>query len=100
MATMYITEYSHIASDKNGSIVQAGKSNGNETYQQITFTGTHGSSAAFKAGTNLIRVVCDADAFLNFGLSPTAITLTHTPIKADTPEFFGVVAGQKVSAVI
>ena len=100
MATMYITEYSEIASDKTGKTVQVGLCNGNETYQQITFTATHGASAAFKPGTKLISVFCDADAYLNFGPAPVAITLTHTPIKADTPAFFGVISGQKVSAVI
>jgi len=99
MSTMYITEYAHIAGDKDGHIVQAGKHDGYETVQQITFTGTAGQSAAFQADTAFIRVSCDAAAFLKFGDNPTAVTATDTAVQANTPEFFGVVGGQKISGV-
>ena len=97
---MYITEYSRIAGDKDGHIVQAGKHDGNEVVQTITFTTTAGVSAAFSASTQFIRVSCDAAAYLKFGSAPTAVTLIDTPVQANTPEFFGVVAGQKISAVV
>jgi len=99
MSTMYITEYSRICGDEDGHIIQAGHNDGNQTDQQITFTTTAGTSAAFADTTRFIRVSCDGAGYLEFGSAPTAVTATGTPVAADTPEFFGVVPGQKVSAV-
>jgi len=99
MSTMYITEYSRLAGDADGRVIQAGKHDAYDTDQQVTFTATAGASAAFGADTHLIRVSCDAAAFLAFGADPTAVTTEGTPVQANTPEFFGVVPGQKVSAV-
>ncbi len=99
MALMIITEYSRIAGDGDGHIVQAGKHDGYETVQQITYTTTAAQSAAFAATTKFIRVNCDGAAYLQFGDNPTAVTLTDTPVQANTPEFFGVTGGQIISVV-
>ena len=98
MALMYIAEYAELAKDKDGNVVQAGKEPA-LARQYITFTATAGASAAFNDSTNFVRIYCDTAAFLSFGLSPTAVTAQDTPIAATTAEYFGVIKGQKVSAV-
>ena len=99
MSTCYITEYSRLAGDKDGHLIQAGKHDAYDVDQKVAFTATAGVSAAFGAETHFIRVSCDAAAFLAFGTAPTAVTTTGTPVQANTPEFFGVAPGQKISAV-
>lgn len=99
MSAMYITEYSRIAGDADGHRIQAGKHDSYDVDQKVSFTGTAGVSAAFNDNTHFIRVVCDGAGYLAFGSAPTAVTTTGTPVQANTPEFFGVVPGQKISAV-
>jgi len=99
MAKMYITEYSHAPTTQEGLPIQAGQEPA-VTTQVITYTTTAVSSAAFSAGVNFVRITLDTTGHVLFGTSPTAVTLTHTPMQADTPEFFGVAAGKKVSAVV
>lgn len=98
MSTMYITEYTELATDKRGNAVQAGLDKGSTT-QKVEFTATAGQSAAFQKGTKFIRISCDGAGYLAFGDNPTAVTLEGTPVQANTPEFFGVTSEQKVSAV-
>lgn len=98
MSTMYISEYTNLAFDERGNVIQAGLEP-SEAIQQITFTATSGASAAFGANTRFIRVSCDASAFLKFGVAPTSVTATDLPVQSNTPEFFGVKSGQKIAAV-
>jgi hypothetical protein len=97
MATMYIREYNYICRDIGGNAIQAGLEDGNRTGQAVTFT-TSTQSAAFQSDTVMVRISCDAEAFLNFGANPTATAANAVNVQADTPEFFGVVPGQKVAA--
>lgn len=97
MATMYIREYKHLCRDKTGRVIQAGLEDGTATGQTVTYT-TSTASAAFGADTCLVRITCDAEAFLDFGAAPTAAAADGVNVQADTPEFFGVVPGQKVAA--
>ena len=99
MATIYITEYSDVGITAKGVTAQVGLNDGNNVKQQITFTATHGVSAAFGNSTQLVRISCDGAGFLEFGPSPVAVTGAGDPVQANTPEYFGVVPGQKVSAV-
>ena len=96
MATMYISEYRGIQTGPNGEPIQAGSEPSVAT-QAVTFT-TATASAAFNVATNLVRISCDAEAHLSFGTGPTATT-SHLQMQADSPEYFIVVPGQKVSAV-
>ena len=95
MASMYISEYRGVQAGPNGEPIQAG-SEPSITTQKVTFS-TATASAAFNAATNLVRISCDAEAHLSFGTAPTA-TASHLNIQADSPEYFIVVPGQKVSA--
>lgn len=100
MATLYIKEYTHIARDINGSVIQAGLEDGTGTNQTVTTSGTTAQSAAFQTDTTLIRVVSTGIEHLEFGTNPTAVVATSAvKIEADTPEFFGVVGGQKLAAI-
>lgn len=95
MASMYIQEYRDIAKDEAGFVVQAGKEPAIAT-QKVTYTSST-ASAAFHQDTRFVRITCDAEAHLAFGVAPTA-TANSMNMQADTPEFFGVVGGQKVAA--
>lgn len=103
MATMYIAEYERQARDAEGNMMQAGEEPATTT-QAVTYTATSGESAAFLDSTTFVRISIDAAGFVLFGAAPTAVTLTHTPMAANVPEYWGVrprtVAGLKVSAVI
>jgi hypothetical protein len=66
-----------------------------DTTQAVTYT-TSTQSAAFGASTNLIRVIANADVYLAFGANPTA-DADDIRVPADTVEYFGVYAGQKVA---
>jgi hypothetical protein len=66
-----------------------------ESTQAVTFT-TSTQSAAFGAFTAVIRVIATADVFLAFGASPTA-TAVAVKVPANTVEYFGVYAGEKVA---
>lgn len=98
MSSMYITEYKNLAFDENGHVIQVGLEPAEAT-QVVTFTATAGASAAFGQNTRFIRVSCDAAAFLAVGLAPVSVTATGTPVQANTPEYFGVKSGFKISAV-
>lgn len=97
MATMYIREYKYLCRDEGGNVIQAGYEDGFTTGQAVTFT-TSTQSAAFQDDTKVVRITCDAEAFLDFGTNPTATAADGLNVQADTPEFFGVQPGQKVAA--
>lgn len=99
MSTMYLTEYSRSAMTAEGLPIMAGQEPA-LAHQAITFTGTAGVSAFFNSKTTFVRIELDADGFILFGASPTAVTLTHTKMKADRPEHFGAISDIKVSAVV
>ena len=63
--------------------------------QSVTYT-TSTQSVAFQPKTALIRVIADADVYLVFGLNPTA-TAVSVRVPANTIEYFGVNAGEKVA---
>ena len=98
MSNMYIAEYAELATDANGFTIQAGKEPA-LAHQKVAFTATAGASAAFNNLTKFVRIYCDAAGYLKFGTAPTAVTATDMPVSASTAEFFGVIGGQKVSAV-
>lgn len=67
--------------------------------QSVAYTGTAGTiSNAVGAQTYQVRVWCTSQAYIAFGASPTATT-SDIPIPANTPEYFTITPGQKVSAV-
>lgn len=65
--------------------------------QTVTFTTTTQSSA-FNVATRFIRVHTDAICSISIGSNPTATTSTMR-MAADTVEYFGVTAGDKIAFV-
>lgn len=93
----YVQEFSTLGLTSNGS-AQIATQPAIVDQTPINFGSGHAESAAFKSGTRYIRLWCDAQVSYAFGSSPTAVN-TNSPISAQQPEYFGVVAGQKISVV-
>lgn len=67
------------------------------THQSAAYTGTAGTiSNAVNAQTELVRVVVTSHAFVAIGATATSAS-TYVP--ANTPEYFAIGAGEKVSAI-
>ena len=70
------------------------------THQSKAYTGTAGTiTTAVGTHTQVVRVYCTTAAFIEIGNSPTAVAATSVPIAADTPEYFLISPGMKVSAI-
>ena len=101
MASMYISEYSHMGHDGGniggGALAQLPQEPSAAT-QKVTFTTTV-ASAAFNAETRIICVRLDASGHVSFGNSSVAATTSHKPLTAGTDYYFGVKPGDYIAAV-
>lgn len=69
------------------------------TVQKVAYTGTAGTiSNGVGTQTYKVRVVCTSAAYIAIGNSPTATT-NDVYVPADTPEYFSITPGMKVSAI-
>lgn len=70
------------------------------TTQVVAYTGTAGtiSNAVGGSGSVVIRVWLSTAGYIAVGAEPTATT-SDIPMPANTPEYFIVSAGDKVSAI-
>ncbi len=93
MSLLYVSEYKGVR-QVEGGLSQVGEEPATEQ-TPVTFT-TAAQSAAFGAGVKVVRVIADANAWLLFGEDPTA-TANSKFLPANSVEYFGVIAGQKVS---
>jgi len=67
--------------------------------QTKAYTGTAGViDNAIGAGTNVVRVWLSTAGFVAFGTAPIATT-SDIPMPANTPEYFLIQPGHKVSAI-
>jgi hypothetical protein len=67
--------------------------------QSVAYTDTAGTiTNAISAQVQVIRVWCTTIAHIAIGASPTATT-SDIPVPANTPEYFIVPPGSKVSAI-
>lgn len=96
MAVMYITEFASAGRARN-NLLQLANCGDIVAQQAVTFT-TSTASSAFNARTEYVRIYLSAAGHIDFGASPTATT-SELPMAATTPEYFAVVAGEKVAAV-
>lgn len=87
MATLCIVEYSVVTGVGGGSVIQAAKVPPLAT-QKVSFT-TATSSTRFQDSTTFIRVVSDADAYIEFGTDPTA-TSSSMLLPSGVVEYFGI----------
>jgi hypothetical protein len=69
------------------------------THQSIAYTGTAGTVAnAVSSGCYRVRVCLTSAGYIAIGTSPTATT-AGIYMPADSPEYFTVAPGEKVSAI-
>lgn len=67
--------------------------------QNVPYTGTAGTIAnPISAQTFNVRVYCTTDAFVKFGVTPTATT-ADMPVAGGVFEYFSVNPGEKISAI-
>lgn len=93
-ASCYISEFTQ-AGDAG---VQVAKQPALVDQTPVSVGASSAQSAAFNANTKLIRIECDVVASMAFGPNPTA-TANNARISASLPEYFQVVAGQKVAFI-
>lgn len=91
-ATCKISEYRSLAQDSRGQDVPVALEPA-VTTQTVTYT-TSAQSSAFNSATRFIRVVCDAKAHFVISTAGTNATANSPFVAADSPEYFGVQAGQ------
>lgn len=96
MPTLYITEYERLGSDGDGRPMPVA---GREiiAHQTRSLSGTSAQSSAFNSRTKYVRLFTDTACFVLFGANPTATT-SHTPLAANSAEYFEVNGSDKIAA--
>jgi hypothetical protein len=92
MASLYITEYGSVGSERT-PIAQSPR----VAMQKLT-VGAETKSAAFQPSTRFIRVHTDAICSIVISTAPTATTSDSRMAAGDT-EYFGVNPGDKLSVI-
>lgn len=64
----------------------------------VAYTATAGNSTAAAVGISVVRVVTTTAAFIAIGKTAVA-TANDAPIAANTPEYFKIFEGERVSAI-
>lgn len=89
MADLYITEFKDVGYvSARQQAVMVGALPPVATQKVASYT-TSKQSSAFDSDTRFIRVIANADAFIEVGSDPTA-TATSTKLEADVAEYFAV----------
>lgn len=68
-------------------------------YQQLSISGSSVQSAAFNAGTRIVRLHADAPCRVAFGTNPTASVGASLRLNAGATEYFNVQPGHKVAVI-
>lgn len=89
MASCQIAEFLEAQNDGQMQVAK-----GVNEVQNVTYTSAT-NSAAMKKGTKLVRIIADADVYLDFNGS--AATANSIKLPANTVEYFGVEKGQVIS---
>lgn len=103
MASLYVTEYSAIASVNTNfggrdSPGQAPQDPPNAE-QLVNIAASSTQSSAFTSTTSLIRVHADAICSIAIGANPTATT-SKKRLAANQTEYFGVSSGHKIAVIV
>ncbi|MFQ5622440.1 MAG: hypothetical protein ACE5FS_03490 [Paracoccaceae bacterium] len=96
MASLYITEYKELAEAGSGVRVQAGAE---PAVKRTKLAFTTSTAHAFASNCHFVRLVSDADCYLEFvgdTSTPTA-TASSSLMKANVVEFFGVRPNSKMA---
>jgi len=91
MATMIVTEYAEMATDKNGNVLPIAKEPA-EASQTVTFTTSTATTNALSDKTYFVRIQTSIDAHVAFAASPTA-TASDARVTSSTASYFGVDPG-------
>lgn len=67
--------------------------------QVVDFSGGVTASSAFSGQTRFVRLQCDTRCAVRVTTAGTAATTSNKPLAADSPEYFGVQPGDKVSVI-
>lgn len=67
--------------------------------QVVDFSGGVTASSAFSTSTRFVRLQCDTRCAIRVSTAGTAAATTNKPLAADSPEYFGVQPGDKVSVI-
>ena len=97
MATLYVSEFPGVLPDGNGNVPQAVQMPP-LAEQTVAIGGSSAQSSAFNARTAIIRVISDSVCSVSVGPNPTATT-SMLRLAADSPEYFKVAPGQKISVI-
>lgn len=95
MATLYITEFSALATKVTDAPIAQMPPVAEQTR---SISGSSAQSSAFNAATRFVQLHTDAICSIAIGANPTATTSTMR-MPADTIIYFGVTAGDKVAAI-
>jgi hypothetical protein len=98
MASLYIAEFSSLASAGGGGAVQAAQWPPLRE-QKIALSGTSAASVAFGAGTTVIRVHSDVICSIKIGGGTPVATAANARLAADSTEYFGVESGAKIAGI-
>lgn len=97
MSTLNIRYYDGLAAAPSGKGMPVGKEDDNTLGEDVAFSsGVPGESAAFPSRARLVRVIVDADAYLEFGAAP-AVAAGSLLLPAGSAEYFSVNPGDKVA---
>lgn len=96
MATLYIREYSKLATDDRGSSVIVGLEPGIDNTLSIGANTT----LTLNLNTKFVRLHSDAICCVAFGGASVAATTSSGRMAANQTEFFGISSGSPVLAVI
>jgi hypothetical protein len=102
MATLYVAEYSTLASVPSSLTFgpQAGQAPQEPPKAEyvINITGSSTAGQLFGGYTAMIRVHTDAICSIAIGTAPTATTSTKR-LAANQTEYFGVAPGQRIAVI-
>ena len=96
MADVFISEYFQLARDGLGAVIPVGQEPA--IAEQVVAIGSETDSSAFNERTRFIRVHAEAACCVLFGAAPTA-AVTKKRMAAGATEYFGVMAGHKISVI-
>lgn len=98
MATLYITEFTTLASVGGPGLAVQGGQTPPVAQQTVAIGGSSTPSTAFNVNTKFVRLHTDAICSVEFGAAPTA-TAAKARLAANQTEYFGVIGGQKVAVI-
>jgi len=88
MGKLSVTEFNQLGRDEPGSPMPAGELF-LHTSQSVDFTSVSSQSADFQVSTRMIRIVSDADCYIEVSDNPVASPTTIL-VPAGNVEYFGI----------